>query len=102
MDPKRIVADGYDWMAERHEEWASHVRMEERAKYTAVLLEELPVGAEVLELGCGSGMPTTRELAERFTVTAVDISARQLALAQQHVPIAKYLHVDMTILELPE
>ena len=100
-DPKQIVADGYDCIAEYHEEWASHMRMEERAKYTAVLLEELPMGAEVLELGCGSGMPTTRQLAEWFTVTGVDFSARQIALAQQNVPMAKYVSADMTDLDFP-
>ncbi len=101
MDPKQIVADGYDRIAEQHEEWASHVRMEERAKYTAVLLEELPRGAEVLELGCGSGMPTTQQLAARFAVTGVDFSARQIALAQQNVPMAKYVSADMTDLDFP-
>ena len=101
-DPKQIVADGYDCIAEQYEEWASHVRMEERAKYTAVLLGELPIGAEVLELGCGPGVPTTKRLAERFAVTGVDISVRQLALAQQNVPTAKYLHTDMTELDFPE
>ena len=52
-DPKQIVADGYDCIAEQHGKWASHVKMEERARYTAVLLGELPMGAEFLELGCG-------------------------------------------------
>ena len=99
---KQIVADGYDYIAEQHEEWASHLRMEERAKYTAVLLEELPMGAEVLELGCGSGIPTTQQLAEWFAVTGVDISAGQLALAQQNVPMAKYVLADMTELDFPE
>jgi ubiquinone/menaquinone biosynthesis C-methylase UbiE len=59
MDPKQIVADGYDNIAEQHEHWAAKVRIEERAKYTSVLLEKLPEGAEILELGCGSGKPTT-------------------------------------------
>ena len=102
MNPKQIVADGYDRIAEQHEEWASHVRMEERAKYTAVLLEELLMAAEVLELGCGSGMPTTQQLADWFAVTGVDFSARQLALARQNVPMAKYVHADMTELDFPE
>jgi len=102
MDPKQIVADGYDYIAEQHEEWASNVRMDERAKYTAVLLEKLSAGAEVLELGCGSGIPTTEQLAERFVVTGVDISARQIELAQRKVPSARFVHADMTKLDFPE
>ena len=102
MDPKQIVADGYDNIAEQHEAWARSVRVEERAKYTAVLLEKLARGAEVLELGCGSGIPTTQRLAEKFAVTGVDISAKQVALAQQKVPAAKFIHADMTKLDFPE
>jgi len=96
LDPKRIVADGYDAIAVEHKAWAGRVRVEERAKYTAVLLAELPAGAEVLELGCGIGVPTTRRLAERFSVTGVDISARQIQLARQNVPAARFIHGDMT------
>lgn len=66
MDPKEIVAQGYDQIAARYAEWAPSVRVEERAHYTNVLLESLPESAEILELGCGSGLPTTRRLAERF------------------------------------
>jgi len=55
----------------------------------------------VLELGCGQGTPTTRLLAERFTVTGVDISARQLELARSAVPNATFLHADMASLDLP-
>jgi SAM-dependent methyltransferase len=100
IDPKQMVADGYDRIAEQYCAWASQVRQEERAKYTAVLFDTLPVGAAVLELGCGAGLPTTRQLAERFTVTGVDLSARQVALAQHNVPTATFLHADITQLDL--
>ncbi|KAA3662165.1 MAG: class I SAM-dependent methyltransferase [Chloroflexi bacterium] len=96
MDPKQIVADGYDYIGEQHEKWAGDVRVAERTKYTNVLLEKLPKGAKVLELGCGSGIPTTKQLAKRFDVTGVDISAQQVALARQKVPEAKFIHADMT------
>jgi len=100
VDPKQIVTEGYDRIAEQYCAWASQARREERAKYTSVLLEQLPEGAAVLELGCGAGLPTTRQLAQRFTVTGVDISARQLALARHNVPTAAFLHADMTQLDL--
>ena len=100
VDPKQIVADGYDRIAEQYCAWASQVGQEQRAKYTAVLLDKLPVGAAVLDLGCGAGLPTTRQLAERFAVTGVDISARQVALARHYVPTATLLHADMTQLDL--
>lgn len=96
LDPKQIVAHGYDRIAEQHSQWASRVRTQERAKYTAVLVDRLPAGARVLELGCGAGVPTTRQLAKRFVVTAVDISAEQIARARHNVPAASFLHADMT------
>jgi hypothetical protein len=57
MDPKQIVADGYDRVAERHAAWASNIRVDEREYYTALILAELPAGAAVLDLGCGAGIP---------------------------------------------
>jgi SAM-dependent methyltransferase len=101
LDPKRIVAEGYDQMAERHALWAIHTRTEERARYADLLLSALPFGAAVLELGCGAGMPITKKLAARFRVTAVDLSERQVQLAHVNVPDACILHGDMTRVEFP-
>lgn len=98
---KRIVEQGYDRVAERHFTWAAGVRQEERLRYTRELLDRLPPGAPVLELGCGQGVPTTRLLAERFSVTGVDISARQLDIARREVPGATFIHADMASLTFP-
>ncbi|QBD82358.1 class I SAM-dependent methyltransferase [Ktedonosporobacter rubrisoli] len=101
MNPKQIVAQGYDHMAEQYYQWVIHERVEERQYYTELLLDRLPPGAAVLELGCGVGLPTAQLLAQQFHVTGVDISARQIALAQQHVPQATFLQADMTTLTFP-
>jgi 2-polyprenyl-3-methyl-5-hydroxy-6-metoxy-1,4-benzoquinol methylase len=101
LDPKQIVAEGYDRIVEQHSTWANRVRTEERARYTSVLLDRLPPGAEVLELGCGVGVPTTQHLAERFAVTGVDISEQQIVHARQHVPAGTFLCADMTELDFP-
>jgi SAM-dependent methyltransferase len=92
---KRIVEQGYDRVAERYLAWGAGIRQDER------LRDRLPVGADVLELGCGAGLPTTRLLAERFSVTGVDISARQLELARRAVPTATLLHADMASVSFP-
>jgi SAM-dependent methyltransferase len=101
LNPKQVIEEGYDCIAERYLEWTQTARSEERARYTSVLLDELPLGAKVLDLGCGAGVPTTRELAQRFNVTGVDISARQIALAQQNVPEAHFIQADITQLDFP-
>ena len=98
MDPKRIVADGYDRIAERYAEWAGRLPDDARERYTTLVLDQLPAGAAVLDLGCGGG-PTTRHFAARFAVTGVDLSARQIALAEQLVPEATFIHADMTALD---
>lgn len=99
-DPKRIVRQGYDAIASEYGEWAQQVRQEERERYTKILLQRVPMGARVLELGCGAGVPTTRALAQRFAVTGVDISAGQLAEARQNVPLASLVQADMARLGL--
>jgi cyclopropane fatty-acyl-phospholipid synthase-like methyltransferase len=62
------------------------------------LLGLLPVGAEVLEIGCGAGVPVTRTLAATCRVTGADISAAQIALAREHMPEATFVQADMTAL----
>ena len=95
----RVVADGYDRIAARYAQWLAHEVVDEiRPRYTQVLLDGLPPGARVLELGCGGGGPTTRLLAERFSLTGVDLSTGQLDLARRNVPGATFLHADMTTL----
>jgi SAM-dependent methyltransferase len=101
MDPKQIVAQGYDAIAERHAEWAGRTRTDERERYTAVLLHALPPGAQVLELGCGVGVPTTQRLAQRFAVTGVDVSAQHIARARRNVPAATFIQADMAALDFP-
>jgi SAM-dependent methyltransferase len=100
-DPKQVVEEGYDCIAESYLEWVRTGRAEERARYTSVLLDGLPRGARVLDLGCGAGVPTTQQLAQRFEVTGVDFSAHQLALARQNVPQARFIQADITQLDLP-
>jgi cyclopropane fatty-acyl-phospholipid synthase-like methyltransferase len=100
-DPKRIVEQGYDQIAERYLAWAESDASKTRERYVTLLHRELPRGARVIELGCGAGVPATRMLAQDFEVTGVDLSARQIALARQNVPQARFLQADITQLDLP-
>lgn len=100
-DPRQIVARGYNRIAERYAAWAGASWAGGRARFGALLLERLPPGAAVLDLGCGTGVPVARELARRFAVTGVDISARSIALARRNVPGATFLHADMAALDVP-
>jgi SAM-dependent methyltransferase len=101
MDPKHVVADGYDRIAETYAAFVARSRNDPRDRYTALLLDRLPAGARLLELGCGSGRPTTALLSEKFAVTGVDLSLRQIELARRQVPRATFIHADMTRLDFP-
>ena len=98
-DPKEIVARGYDAIALRYAEWAGRIESPALA-WLRDLDTRLADGADVLELGCGRGVPGTRELARRHRVTGVDISAVQIELARHHVPEASFVHADVSELEV--
>jgi SAM-dependent methyltransferase len=98
MDPKRIVAEGYDTIAERYLAWSALRPSPARLRYLALALELVPPGSDVLELGCGAGIPMTKALADGRSVTGVDISAGQLEMARRNVPNATFIQADMTAL----
>jgi cyclopropane fatty-acyl-phospholipid synthase-like methyltransferase len=88
-----IVGDGYDRVAGRY--LASLRPGGARDQYLDRLLSLLSDASDVLELGCGSGEPVTRRLAEQHRVTGVDISAEQLRLAAERAPSARLLPASM-------
>jgi SAM-dependent methyltransferase len=98
-EPKEIVARGYDAIALRYAQWAGQVDSPVM-DWVRDLDARLDDGADVLELGCGRGVPATRELARRHRVTGVDISAVQIELARHHVPEASFVHGDAVELEV--
>jgi SAM-dependent methyltransferase len=98
-NPKEIVTRGYDAIALRYAEWAGAV-VSPALDWLRELDSRLPDGADVLELGCGRGVPGTRELARRHRVTGVDISAVQIELARHHVPEASFVRADAIELDI--
>ena len=93
---RRTVESGYDQMAEHY---LATKDPEDPLALRALedLASLLPSEAAVLDLGCGAGVPVTRWLADiGFTVTGVDVSARQLELAYTYVPEGTFIKADMT------
>jgi ubiquinone/menaquinone biosynthesis C-methylase UbiE len=100
VDPRKIVAEGYDGISQEYLELVQSMGSTIRAKYLDMLIDLLSPGATILELGCGAGVPMTKRLVnEGFKVTGVDISREQLALAEKNVPEAMLILGDMTELE---
>ncbi|HEY2310238.1 MAG TPA: class I SAM-dependent methyltransferase [Gaiellaceae bacterium] len=101
-DPRtQIVADGYDAIGETFAAWRERAVGDPRREWEDELVSRLRDAARVLELGCGGGAPETRRLAERFAVTGVDISPRQIERARAAIPNAEFVCADFTDLELP-
>jgi SAM-dependent methyltransferase len=99
-DPKQVVAAGYDAMAERYLAWSGLRPSATRLRYLALADELIPAGADVLELGCGAGVPVTATLALGRNLTGVDISSVQIGLASTNVPSARFVQADLSTLEL--
>ncbi|HEY7484822.1 MAG TPA: class I SAM-dependent methyltransferase, partial [Streptosporangiaceae bacterium] len=60
------------------------------------LIERLHPGARVLDVGCGTGVPTARQLADAgCEVTGIDSSAELLEVAKREVPEATFRRVDI-------
>ena len=58
-------------------------------------------GSEVLDLGCGCGIPDSQILSDRFRVTGVDISDVQIERARRLVPKARFVRADMATVRFP-
>jgi SAM-dependent methyltransferase len=95
-DPRRIVEQGYDRVAEPYAESARQGRG--RETYLRRFLDRLagliPDDGLVLDLGCGAGL-IAAELATRSRVVGVDRSMRQLELARTHAPSVSLVRGDI-------
>jgi SAM-dependent methyltransferase len=94
--PKRLVATAYDAIAEAY--LVRYAASSVREKWLGRLIERMPArGCDVLDLGCGAGVPVARELVSRgFSVAGVDISTEQIRRARANVPRAEFIQADMS------
>lgn len=99
---KKIVEAGYDVIAEYYLSWSAQIADDPRMRYLADFDGRLGDNAQVLELGCGAGVPVARKLAERHDVLGIDLSRQQIDLARANVPNARFEKADMTQLDFPD
>ena len=97
-DQKQLVALGYDRIADSYLERFG--RSSVRAAKLAELIEQLPAGASILDLGCGDGIPVAHELVTLgFSVTGVDASSGQIERARRNVSRARFIQADMAAVQ---
>ena len=58
-------------------------------------MDRLDDGAAVLDIGCGSGVPIAKALAERYCVTGVDVSEEMVRRARENVPSGEFICDDV-------
>jgi len=101
-DPKTIVREGYDRASYAYRGDEFTLARSGYAYWLSRLEPALAPGSRVLDLGCGCGVPATRELARRHQVTGVDISPVQIARARRLVPNARFQCADMAAVEFEQ
>ncbi len=99
-DPKVLVQESYNKIADTYLQWTSG-KPTARLEYVEKLLLHAKDASklDVLELGCGAGIPITKFLAEQYAqVIANDISEAQIKLAETNVSDAnvRFIRDDMT------
>ncbi len=97
-DMREIVKKGYEEgdyykfyrLSERMDEYPLEKSNVDR------LTALLPNGARILDLGCGSGIPFDKYLADQgFQITAVDFVQKHIDMARESVPNATFIQEDI-------
>jgi ubiquinone/menaquinone biosynthesis C-methylase UbiE len=89
--------EAFDQLAELYQGEHSHNPFQ--AALVERLSAELPAGTTILDLGCGTGVPTAKILTESdHRVVGVDVSEGMLKLAREQVPAADFRRDDIRTL----
>jgi cyclopropane fatty-acyl-phospholipid synthase-like methyltransferase len=98
LDPKRVIADGYDTMGREFGAWNAERSPDARRWFLGEILARLPEGSDVLEVGCGPGTDAAALSTGRRYI-GIDLSNVQLSLARQLVPRATFVVGDFTTMD---
>ena len=91
-------AEAFDSIQDRYDEAFPH--KDAQIVSGSWLADQLPEGARILDLGCGTGVPTARQLVDAgHQVVGVDLSPKMLKLCREHVPEASFHRVDVADME---
>ncbi|MFG2286948.1 class I SAM-dependent DNA methyltransferase [Streptomyces sp. NPDC048595] len=87
-------AEAFDAIGDRYDDAFPH--KEGQLASGAWLAGALPAGSRILDLGCGTGLPTARQLAAAgHRVVGIDLSPSMVKLARDNVPDAEFHRLDI-------
>jgi SAM-dependent methyltransferase len=91
-------AEAFDMIGDRYDEAFPH--KDGQLVAGKWLISALPPDSRVLDVGCGTGLPTSRQLqAAGHRVVGVDLSAGMVALARTYAPGAEFHQADIADLQ---
>ncbi|MET9856796.1 class I SAM-dependent methyltransferase [Streptomyces sp. NPDC006450] len=94
MTRRKSAAEVFDALGERYEDLFGSVPAQLKA--LEWLVERLPSGAQVLDVGSGTGRPTAEVLVRAgHSVTGIDVSAAMVETARARVPGARFEQADV-------
>jgi cyclopropane fatty-acyl-phospholipid synthase-like methyltransferase len=98
------MQNSYDHIAEQwHSNFRGQTYVERVLGYVNLILEGVPAGAKVLDLGCGTGNLIARHIVQRgYRVVGVDQSKEMLGIAERVIPEAELIHSDMVEIEFAD
>lgn len=105
-DPKTLVREGYNRLSSIYRpplasaDCFAHQEAD-YARWLRPIFDGLDPGANVLDLGCGTGIPVARLLSSRIRVTGVDLSDVMIRRARRGVPGVRFIRADMAEVEFP-
>jgi 2-polyprenyl-3-methyl-5-hydroxy-6-metoxy-1,4-benzoquinol methylase len=94
-EPAEAVRRGYNAVSYRYR--GDNDNPTDYLAWLSTLQQRLPAAADVLDLGCGCGIPVAKTLAEGgHRVIGVDISDVQIERARRLVPVGTFVRADAT------
>ncbi len=92
--------DPFAWFYQRY--WADGFSAWQMPALQTLLLQELPKGARVLDLCCGTGTLGAKLASLGFRVTGIDASGEMLRYARAASPEETWLHAKADQFEVPQ
>ncbi|ARF57197.1 class I SAM-dependent DNA methyltransferase [Streptomyces gilvosporeus] len=87
-------AEAFDVIGERYDDAFPH--KEGQLASGAWLAGALPAGSRILDAGCGTGVPSARQLSDAgHRVVGIDLSPSMVKLARDNVPDAEFHRLDI-------